>query len=233
MTRITSWVVAVSAAALATFLAAPAVQAVPGTCTIGVSLERGGLSVQDFFGGEDCREDWMLITSNFDLGMLGGTLVLDVAAGGPRPAIDVHPSFDGTSWDAWTGMWGTKRLGFRMDGNRLSGGIGLVSDDEVRQAMAGEQVGVPISARLDRRDLAPRVRTMNPDWSREDDLRGGHCQIGDRRIDVSFTYAREWEEQTFLSDAERTLESVTVTNDRVYGPLCLGLLLVTPLPEGE
>lgn len=233
MSRATVGLVALSTVLLAGVLAAPAALGAPATCTSPLVPERGGLTVQGSFGGEDCREDWMLITSNFDLGMLGGTLVLDVAEGGPRPAIDVHPSFDGTSWEAWTGMWGTKRLGFRMDGNRLSGGIGLVSDDEVRRAMAGEQVGVPISARLDRRDLAPRVRTMNPDWSREDDLRGGHCQIGDRRIDVSFTYTREWEEQTFLSDAERTLESVTVTNDRVYGPLCLGLLLVTPLPEDD
>lgn len=219
----------VSAVALALALTpgvigAPAAQAAPSTCTVDVNRHHQSIDVQGRFGGSTCTDDWMSIDFWFAPEYVSGS-VQDTVGSLMRRGIEVRTSARDLPWPFVIGEWGTERFGFRVSDGRLTGGVDLPDQEAVGLAISGESAGTPASVTLKRRDLPQGARSIR-DWN----LGDGQCRIGGRTIDVTFNYRAEWPESQNI-DEVADLQTVTVTNDRLYGPLCLALVLATPLPD--
>lgn len=203
---------------------APAAQAAPSACTVDVNRHHQSIDVQGRFGGSTCSDDWMSIDFWFAPEYVSGS-VQDTVASLMRRGIEVRTSTRDLPWPFVIGEWGTERFGFRVSDGRLTGGVDLPDQEAVGLAISGDPAGTPASVTLKRRDLPQGARSIR-DWN----LGDGQCRIGGRTIDVTFNYRAEWPESQNIEEVA-DLQSVTITNDPVYGPLCLGLVLATPLPD--
>ena len=205
-------------------MGAGAAHAADTTCTLEYFSEG---SFRGAVGGDDCRGAWINVETRFSPDFSSG-----ISNAMDETFLVTHFEARTISGDLpWTygvGTWADKRLAYKVadGGGSLTGGAKLIEQGDVTAAIQGEQPGLPIAVSINRRPVPEGARTI-----REWNVAGGQCRIGDRTIDVTFNFGDEWSPGENFSPGAQRLESVTVTSDRIYAPLCLALVQVTPLAD--